>query len=241
MKFYRVPIRVLVVLAVACMGAVRNTFAVEPGEEGVVELTPTHFSTPEMLGQTEVRRLVSRLFRDEATAADECSRNKARLSLCDLYAAIRLHPKYDESEMLRAESVRVRRRLISTSDQLADKLRRDGVLPPADLKKRSNAAALAATEAGSEGALAYATEAGPSAATKPFRAIRPTPSNAQGPAGLPENGWELVELIQRTIHPDFWEVRGGAGSVQYFAARRVLVVRATTQVHEDLVELLRQL
>ena len=65
--------------------------------------------------------------------------------------------------------------------------------------------------------------------------------NKRGGAPIADEAWALVELIQRTVHPDFWELTGGPGSIRYFAIKRVLVVRATTQVHEDLVALLRQL
>jgi hypothetical protein len=52
-----------------------------------------------------------------------------------------------------------------------------------------------------------------------------------GPADL---GEELVALIERTISPDFWEVSGGPGSIVYYYPLKVLVVRATTEVHENI-------
>ena len=64
---------------------------------------------------------------------------------------------------------------------------------------------------------------------------------AQAAAGIPDTGWQLVELIQRIIAPDFWESRGGPGSIRYFAMRKVLVVRATTDIHEQVRDLLTAL
>jgi len=64
---------------------------------------------------------------------------------------------------------------------------------------------------------------------------------AQAAAGVPDTGWQLVELIQRVIAPDFWESRGGPGSIRYFAMRKVLVIRATTDVHEQVRDLLTAL
>ena len=52
-----------------------------------------------------------------------------------------------------------------------------------------------------------------------------------GGAGPADLGPALVELIQRTIAPDFWDVVGGPGTIVYFAPLRVIVVRATTDVH----------
>jgi len=52
--------------------------------------------------------------------------------------------------------------------------------------------------------------------------------------GLPDHGEELVELIQTVISPEAWEVHGGPMSIFYFKSRRVLVVSATSEVHEKI-------
>ena len=62
---------------------------------------------------------------------------------------------------------------------------------------------------------------------------------AAGPGA--DNGWQLVELIERIVEPDFWETNGGPGAIHYFAMRRLLVVRATSDVHEQIRELLLKL
>ena len=51
----------------------------------------------------------------------------------------------------------------------------------------------------------------------------------------------LVDIIQQTIHPDFWDVHGGPGKVAYFAQGRSLVVLGSEQVHDDVGNLLDQL
>jgi hypothetical protein len=53
-----------------------------------------------------------------------------------------------------------------------------------------------------------------------------------GAAGA-DYGPALVELIQRTIAPEFWDVNGGPGTIVYYAPLRVLVVRATSEMHHD--------
>jgi len=60
-----------------------------------------------------------------------------------------------------------------------------------------------------------------------------------GPAG--DYGQELVELIQRTIRPESWDVNGGPGTIYYWRPGRAMVVRQTWEVHEELDDLLRQL
>lgn len=52
-----------------------------------------------------------------------------------------------------------------------------------------------------------------------------------GAAAPSDLGPALVELIQRTIAPEFWDVNGGPGTIVYFAPLRVLVVRATSEIH----------
>ena len=61
-------------------------------------------------------------------------------------------------------------------------------------------------------------------------------------AGEPfDNGPELVSLIEAILHPDFWNTAGGAGTLHYYRPLRILVVRATTTVHEDLADFLQRL
>ncbi len=60
-----------------------------------------------------------------------------------------------------------------------------------------------------------------------------------GAAGPADYGQDLVDLIQKTIHPDFWDVNGGPGTIVYFSPLRCLVVRATHEVHGDVGGLIR--
>ena len=56
-----------------------------------------------------------------------------------------------------------------------------------------------------------------------------------------DNGQNLVDLITSTIDPTFWRQNGGNGTIHYFQPLRVLVIGATTRVHQDTDELLRKL
>ena len=62
-----------------------------------------------------------------------------------------------------------------------------------------------------------------------------------GNQGNQDYGPMLVDLIQRTISPGSWDVNGGLSSIQYWAPRRVLVVRAPQDVHDGLAPVLQQL
>ncbi len=52
-----------------------------------------------------------------------------------------------------------------------------------------------------------------------------------GGAVVGDWGPALVNLIERTIAPDKWDTVGGPFSIMYYAPLRVLVVRATDEVH----------
>lgn len=55
---------------------------------------------------------------------------------------------------------------------------------------------------------------------------------AAGGAAIADNARQLIELIERTISPDSWEVNGGEGTIFYYSPLQVLVVRNTAEVHE---------
>jgi hypothetical protein len=58
------------------------------------------------------------------------------------------------------------------------------------------------------------------------------------PAGDPLqeafNVQSLVEMIVTMIDPDSWDVRGGPGTVRYYAPKRAIVVRQSAEVHASL-------
>ena len=65
---------------------------------------------------------------------------------------------------------------------------------------------------------------------------------AQAPAGglgqIPDYGPDLVDLIQRVVNPDSWDVTGGPGTIVYYAPLHAIVVRGTAETHENVAQLL---
>ena len=59
--------------------------------------------------------------------------------------------------------------------------------------------------------------------------VEVAPGGANG-----DYGDDLVQLIQRTVKPDFWDVNGGPGSIYFYRPLNALVIRATSEVHRDL-------
>jgi hypothetical protein len=69
----------------------------------------------------------------------------------------------------------------------------------------------------------------------------------QGPQGSPsagvadDNGQALVDLIQKTIAPNSWDVNGGPGSIYYWNPGRALVISQTGEVHGTIGGVLGQM
>jgi len=70
--------------------------------------------------------------------------------------------------------------------------------------------------------------------------------NGVGLGGIPgansgDHGQELVDLIQKVIAPDSWDIAGGPGSIYYYSQSRVLVIRQTGEIHRQFGGVLKQL
>ena len=49
--------------------------------------------------------------------------------------------------------------------------------------------------------------------------------------GVQDYGPALVNLIKTTISPEFWDINGGPGVIVYYPPLRLLVIRATSEIH----------
>ena len=171
----------------------------------------------------------------QAILEDGAKKNAATATLCDHYVRLLSDPRYPTSPQLQGDAAKLRRRLIRSSQRLQNQLERAGVEKPGDLNAEVNSAiadALADTQSFRQ---SLTRKSDGAAANRTGDANRQ--AGAAGGAALGE-AWELVELIQRIIAPDFWDSQGGPGVIRYFAMRRVLVVLATDEVHDDLKDLL---
>lgn len=171
---------------------------------------------------TRFRQQTSELLKQEATASAGQAKEAAIAALCDMYVVMRSDDRYATSEMLQGDSAKIRRRLLSIARQRTNELKRNKVPRPDSLSSEVESAITSALE--SESTVSDLLQ----------------PSKLGGHAGgaAMDNGWQLVELIQRIVTPDFWDSLGGPGTIRYFAMRRVLVVRATSDVHEQIKDLL---
>ncbi|QEF98387.1 hypothetical protein Mal15_24390 [Stieleria maiorica] len=186
---------------------------------------------------TQLRQQTRKQLRLEATAASAQAQDDAAAALCDLYVVLRRDPRYGTSDMLQGDAAKVRKRLMTIARRREIQLGRKGIARPAALSMQVDSAIRAALV----DQKSTDQEAGDQKSATPERNEVRTVNPVAGGGAAAGAGWQLVELIERIVAPDFWESRGGVGSIQYFAMRRVLVVRATSDVHQQVKDLLMAL
>jgi virulence-associated protein VapD len=192
------------------------TFAAEPAA-ATGELRPFH----------AIQSEISDLLKREAQAGKDIAKRAAVVRrMCDLHSELVADERYAESETLQEYRVRLWSRLRRVQTDLKQQLAKtsaktgeksvavnqeQGSDPEAVLAAESLAATLDLLDQ-SQGGPGYLIAFG-------------------GRAGPADHGAELVDLIERTINPAFWDTNGGPGSIYYYAPLRCLVVRATSEMH----------
>jgi len=156
----------------------------------------------------------------EATTTNEAERVATIYEMLPLYREIATDPRRLASPTLERYRIQLRSRLLQIQARLKRKLAREKNGPP-----RPVSLAEATTDAIiDQMSLVGASARGPSQLFSSRGAFG-------GAAMGPDYGLALVELIQTTIQPDFWDVHGGPGTIVYYAPLHALVVRATSEVH----------
>ena len=162
----------------------------------------------------------------ESTSRSEVDRAAAIVKLTVLHREIMLHPRYEDSDTLKEYRAKVWSRLTRVKKELKRQADRQGgsrTVADPELAKYEKEDAKSSAGASSN-QLAGKVAAG-RAGGRPIR----------------DHGQELIDLIERTINPEFWENNGGPGTIFYFQPLHALVVRATAETHENLADILQQL
>tara|TARA_R110002073_G_scaffold266815_3_gene430214 strand:- start:25060 stop:25728 length:669 start_codon:yes stop_codon:yes gene_type:complete len=197
--------------------------------------TATSTNSPASL--STLSQTATTLLRTQATANEPRESELALTALCDFYVLMRSDPRYSSSDMLRGDAAKVRRRLIKSAHHIEHRLRRAEIPRPPTLSAEVDTMLRESAhdfKSGKRTRLSDWQDADV-AVSQPSEAAA-----VGGRAGgaVQDNGWQLVELIERVVAPQFWDSQGGAGTIQYYAMRRVLVVRATSDVHEQIRDML---
>lgn len=195
-------------------------FAVTTLPNSPGEPSPRHPERP----YHELSHDMRNLLRQEARAENPSDRAIHIHRLAELFLEVVSDPRIHTSDTLKAYKAQMHNRLRSIKRDLElqlireQKLRRRQQLPEPDPLMHA-----ATSSMYQQLALLDSTLGGPAAIF-----LHP---GAQGGGAVTDNGQELIELIQRTINPQFWDVNGGPGTIVYYAPLQALVVRATTEVH----------
>ena len=180
----------------------------------------------------EIQKDLRQLLTLEATTTTESVRLAAVCEMLPLYREIASDTRRLTSPTLERYRIQLRSRLLQVQARLKRQLARDKNNPP-----RSASLAEATTNALiDQMSLVGASAGGPAQLFSSRGAFG-------GAAVRPDYGQALVELIQSTIEPDFWDIRGGPGTIVYYAPLHALVVRATSEVHHKIggaVKVIRQ-
>lgn len=191
----------------------------------------------------ELSKDVSRLLQSEARSASAADRAELVHEMCALFNEVVRDPRFDTSEALEELRGRLAGRLRKIQRELTKDLtgkRKPGKspnsrqLPEQQQDQQQQATRDAANSLTAQLAIVGATMGGPASL------FSQQGGGAFG-GGRADDGEALVELIQRTIHPDFWDVNGGPGTIMYYAPLHALVVRATDEIHGDVGGLARGL
>lgn len=183
-------------------------------------------------GFHEYQQRISELLKRESQAKSSKTRAVAVRDLCEVHRQLVHDSRYEASDVLKEYRGRVWSRLTKIKTELKQQLARDRVnketLDDLATMERADALSLAAAESlTSSLSLLGAAQGGPG------RLLA-----FGGGAVPPDWGPDLVDLIERTINPAFWDVVGGPGSIYYYRPLQCLVVRATAEVHGNVGNLL---
>ena len=168
----------------------------------------------------EIDRDISGALKKEATAKSLREQGKAIEQLCTLHHEITSDERFTTLEQMQSLRARIWGRLTKVKTELKRQLAKDGQ-PQLDDAQAEAAQYATSNLAGAMSLADFATG---------------SPSNifARGGASQTDiNAQQLIELIQKTISPDFWDVAGGPGAIFYYPQLQVLVIRATAEVHDD--------
>jgi hypothetical protein len=188
------------------------------GAEG----TPVRGAAPSTVVQRpfhEIQNELSDLLKREALTKDATERAALIRRMCALHHEILKDPRHEYAEAMKGYRVQVWARLKRIQADLKNQIAREQKVKAPQVGTDPELLAASDSLAASMN-LIDQTLVGPSALLA-----------RGGRAQVDINGRALVDLIEQTINPDFWDTNGGPGSIRYFAPLQCLVVTATAEVH----------
>jgi hypothetical protein len=218
----------MVHVLVVCLGAL----GAEPAGSTAAASTAAR-SAAEPRAFHAIQAEISDLLKREAQAKDVAARAAVVRRMCALHGEIVADARFAESDTLQEYRGRLWSRLRRVQVDLKKQLARSS--NKGDQQALDQAALDQAQADADPAAVAAADSLAASLALLDQAQGGPGYLFAfGGRAGPPDHGAELVDLIERTINPAFWDTNGGPGSIVYYAPLRCLVVRATSEMHGNI-------
>jgi hypothetical protein len=180
----------------------------------------------------EINQDIRDVLRAEVRAGTQQERAEAIKRMCALHEELAADPRLEASPTLKSYKAKLWSRMTRIQSEL------ERQLPDADSgaggrDAQADLASLAAVADSMADHVSYLNDTlgGPSY-------VFSQSGGALGGGMVNDHSQELIDLIQRTIQPDHWDVNGGPGSMFYYRPLMALVVRATSEVHGNVGGLL---
>ena len=188
-------------------------------------------------GYHEYSRELRDALRREAVAESPGPRAEAICELANLYGELAADPRLATSDTLTQMKNKLWRRLTAIKRDLERQIAREEKESPPAVIGRNYASPVETEQQVNEqqvNELSEASAARPAYSPEELASPAAEKEAAFG-GGAMRGDWgrTLVALIERTIAPDKWDTVGGPFSIMYYAPLKVLVVRATGEVHND--------
>ena len=226
-------------MAAALFSLLFSLLVLLPGQQPAVSAVapPVKSIAPRRVHDIGVE--MRRLLRTQARARSDRESYRSVQQICALFREVVHHPRWESSDRLLAYkaqlSARLRKVLQSQQRRL---LRRQRAV----FRRTYEPEILAATDRFAEELQWMGTTfGGPTQLVAYAQGVSETTldgtQRSVGGAGgraTVDEGQQLIELIQRTIMPEFWDRNGGPGTIVYYAPLHALVVRATRGGHRRL-------
>jgi len=180
----------------------------------------------------EINADIRQVLRAEALADTVQERAPSIRKMATLYRELVKDPRLETSDTLKKYKAKLWSRMTHIKTDLERQIERDAKKAKRGKRDEDLLAVQTATRSLAEQmSLMNYTMGGPSY-------VLQHSGGAFGGGARYDHGQELVDLIQRTIKPDTWDVNGGTGSIFYYRPLMALVVRATSEVHGNVGGLL---
>lgn len=183
---------------------------------------------PTLPGFHEYEQQLSSLLKQVSQAKSQATRAEFVGELCQLHQNLVRDPRYATSDVLKEYRHRIWSRLVKAKADVQRELARTTPKGPRGEKNRESTA-IGPVELFASDSLSVSLALLDELQGGPGQWI----ARGGGPVA-PDWGPGLVDLIERTIHPAFWDVAGGPGTIVYYRPLHCLVVRATSEVHGQL-------